>query len=215
MECPGCGSDLRDGARACLSCGEVVRRKVAPADRLVAVPAGVPAWVALEATPSGEVNFGAARLARILALLVDAVILGIAGWLLSTALGRTPLEISTDGEYAADWRVLIPALVAQAAYYIVFPATKWLGTPGKRLLGLRIVDMDDRPISIFQSVMRFAFQQLWLWVGVPLAVYAVTFSPWAAIFPFVACVAVAVAFWMICANGRSPWDWMAGTKVVD
>ena len=42
MDCSGCGSAMRDDARVCLSCGEVVRRKIAPADRLQAVPAGVP-----------------------------------------------------------------------------------------------------------------------------------------------------------------------------
>jgi len=215
MECPSCGLQVREEARACLSCGEILRKKVAPTERIQAV-AGVPTWFALDTSRTPESVYGAGRLERILALFIDSLIVGLAMLLLIVALGGGTLsfEVNLGGESTADWR-FIPVLALQAAYYIIFPATRWSATPGKKLLGLRIVDMDEQPISFFQSLVRVFFQQFWLWVGIPLALVGVSHSPWAGLIPCLAVIAVAVALWMLCANGRSPWDYMAGTKVVD
>jgi uncharacterized RDD family membrane protein YckC len=215
MHCPACGSNLRDEARACLACGELIRRKVTPTDRLEAAPIGVPTWFAFEGRKPDETLYGAGRLARIFAAVVDGIILSIVVSFITFLAGPT-FEANLDSrEFTIHWPVFIAVTALQAAYYIAFPATRWQGTPGKKLLGLRILDLDDRPIGVLQSAMRFVFQQLWFWVGIPLAVVAVSFSPWGAIFPLLAVLAVAVAFWMLCNNGRSPWDYMAGTKVVD
>ena len=215
MNCPACGSNLRDEARACLACGELIRRKVTPSDRLEAAPAGVPAWFAFEGREPAETLYGAGRLARILAAVVDGIILAIVVSLITFLAGPTFDADLDSREYTIHWPVFIAVTALEAAYYIAFPATRWQGTPGKKLLGLRILDVDDRPIGVLQSAMRFVFQQLWFWVGLPLALVAVAYSPWAAIFRFLAFIAVAVALWMLCNNGRSPWDYMAGTKVVD
>lgn len=214
MECPACGSNMRDEARVCLACGEVVRKKVAATDRLEVAPAGVPYWIALESSRQPEVAVGAGRPGRALAFLVDATILGLIGWAVVAAFGETSMSVSPSGEYNIDWVVAAPLFVLQTAYFVVFPATKWQATPGKRLVGLTIVDLDARPITVVQSIARYGLQQGWLLIGVPLTIFGVSFSPWA-LFPFVAVIAVAVAFWMLCTNGRSPWDWMARTKVVE
>lgn len=216
MECPACGSSMRDDQRICLACGEMVKKRVAASDRLQAAPAGVPHWIAFEGrTPDQPSVYGAGRPGRLLALIIDLVILGAAAFAISLVAGAQTVTLVPEAVPALDWWVLGPLLAVQTAYYVVFPASKWQATPGKRLLGMRIVNMDNEPISIFQSVMRFLFQQAWLFVGVPLTLIGVSHSPWAAILPFAAVIATAVAFWMLCANGRSPWDWMAGTRVVD
>ncbi len=213
MECSACGSKLRDEARVCLSCGEVIRPTVAASDRLQVAPAGVPHWVALDTSPRRDVVLGAGRLGRGLAFLVDATILGLFGWAVVAAFGSS-MRVTSDGQYHIDWWITLPLLVVQTGYFVVFPATRWQGTPGKRLVGLQIVDMDENPITIFQSISRYVLQQVCLWVGIPITIFAVSFSPFA-ILPFMAVGAVAVALWMLCANGRSPWDWLAGTKVVE
>jgi hypothetical protein len=76
--------------------------------------------------------------------------------------------------------------VVQALYYCAFPASSLQGTPGKKLLGLRITDMDDQGLTIFQSALRYLFQQFWLIVGIPLTFIGVSNSPYAALLPFVA-----------------------------
>jgi uncharacterized RDD family membrane protein YckC len=214
VNCATCGTQLRADAGICLACGEVVRRKLGPAERVQTAPAGVPAWIAFERRASEETHLGAGRIERLMAALVDAVLMGLVVAVLSAFLGRPEVEVS-DRSYSAPWLLLLPFLAVEAAYYVTFPATRWRGTPGKRLLGLQITDLDGQQITIFQSAMRFVFQQAWLWVGVPLTLIGASNSPWAGIVPFAAVIAVVVAFWMLCANGRSPWDWMAGTKVVD
>lgn len=205
MNCPACGSSLREDARICLSCGEVVRAKVAPADRLQTAPAGVPSWIAFDA-PVGQqpLSYPASRLQRIFAAAADSFVLGLATFLLATALGRSSVAVSETGEWTVDWPFLVAVLAVNAAYMIVFPATRWQGTPGKKLLGLRIVDLEHRPISLPQSIGRWACQQTIFLVVIPLAMMVALLG----------CIAVPIAILILCGDGRSPWDRMAGTMVV-
>jgi uncharacterized RDD family membrane protein YckC len=215
MSCPSCGSTLRDDARICLACGEVIRARVAAGERLAPAAAGVPAWIAFEDRPREEVVYGAGRPARVLAAIIDGLILGGFGWAVTVLSGTAAVDADLHGNVTVHWWVLAPILVVQALYYSAFPASALQGTPGKKLLGLRITDLDDQRLTIFQSALRYVFQKSWLLVVIPLTFIGVSNSPYAALLPLVAVIAMGVAFWMLCANGRSPWDWMAGTKVVE
>lgn len=202
---------MRDDQRICLSCGELVKQRVAASERLQVAPAGVPSWIAFEgAQGRGSAVFPAGRIQRILAALIDAVIVGVIAYALSLVIGEA---VTAEGSLAANeqpeitvhWARLIPVAAMGALYYIVFPATRWQGTPGKRLLGLRIVTVEHLPISIFQSFARyFCMQVCWL-IVFPLAAMVALFG----------LIAVPVAFLILMGGGRSPWDWMAGTMVVD
>lgn len=206
MDCSGCGSAMRDDARVCLSCGEVVRRKIAPADRLQAVPAGVPHWIALDPPREAEtLYYGASRLQRLLAALVDGLILGAVGLLLSILMGGLGATLNDDGTVTFQWARLVVPLLVGAAYFMVFPVTSWQGTPGKKFIGLRIVTLEHEPITLLQSVGRWGAMQVCFGIVFPLA----------AMVALIGCVAVPVAFLILMGNGRSPWDAMAGTKVVD
>lgn len=206
MECSACGSSMRNEARVCLACGEIVRKKVAASDRLTAVPAGVPHWIAFDAPPAGQALFyPASRIQRTFAVLVDVVILGLVGYLFGAATGGEPARLNANGTVSYDLWLLIPLLAFNALYAIVFPATAWQGTPGKKLIGLRIVTPEHEQISIFQSTARW---------GCQLVCFGVVF-PLAAMVALVGCIAVPIAFLILMGNGRSPWDAMAGTQVVD
>ncbi len=206
MECSGRGSTMRDDARVCLSCGEIVRAKVAPGDRLTAAPAGVPAWIAFDAPRQVEpFSYPASRLQRIFAVLIDTVVLGVAGLLVAALLGEQTATVSGTGGVSVHWSVLLPLLAMNAAYTIIFPATRWQGTPGKRLLGLRIVNLEHEPISLPQSIGRWACQQVIFGLVIPLAMMVALLG----------CIAVPIAILILCGDGRSPWDRMAGTMVVD
>jgi uncharacterized RDD family membrane protein YckC len=60
-----------------------------------------------------------------------------------------------------DLQALIPAAVRTAALFIVpavyfaFATARWGTTLGKRLLGLRVVRLDGRKLSLFEGVERF------------------------------------------------------------
>jgi uncharacterized RDD family membrane protein YckC len=197
---------MREEARVCLACGEVVRKKVAVNERLMAAPAGVPSWIALD-VPSEpeELFYPASRIQRIFAVAVDSLLLGLATFAVTRVVGSDAAEIGDGGKVTFHWGVLIALLAVNAVYLIIFPATKWQGTPGKKLLGIRIVNLENEPISLPQSVLRWACQQVIFSVVIPLAMLV-------ALFGF---IAVPVARLILCGDGRSPWDAMAGTKVVE
>jgi uncharacterized RDD family membrane protein YckC len=94
--------------------------------------------------------------------------------------------------------------MAQVAYHVVFPVTRWQGTPGKKLLGLRITGLDGERINICQSFMRHLGFSVFWWLMVPLM-----------LFIGVLVLAVPIAALWLMGDGRSPWDSMAGTRVVD
>jgi uncharacterized RDD family membrane protein YckC len=210
MECGGCGSVLRNDARICLSCGEMVRKRVAPGDRLEAVPAGVPHWIAFDPKEdAASSDLPASRTSRVLAFVVDSLILGGFGALAS-------IQFATDDRHSYEangvevWASGVPlwlmvSLWALGLVYAVgFPASKVQGTPGKKLLGLRITNLEGERINFFQSFMRYLGQAVFFGIMVPLMLIVGVF-----------CLALPVAILFLMGDGRSPWDYIAGTKVVD
>lgn len=205
MTCPSCGSNLRDDARICLSCGEMVRAKVAPAERMQTAPAGVPSWIALDAQANGRpVSYPASRLQRIVAAGVDAVVIAIPLVLLGLASGQSVAAVDETGRLTMNWLWFAVTVGLQAGYFIGFAASSWQGTPGKRFMGLRIVTLEQEPIGLSQSIGRWVCQQIVFAVVIPLAMMVALFGA----------IAVPIAILILCGDGRSPWDRMAGTMVV-
>ena len=206
MECGECGSSIRDEARVCLSCGEIVRRRVMAADRLQAVPAGVPHWIAFDDPRGAEVGFyGASRVQRILAGLIDALILGAIAFALSLVVGREAATLNSDGTVNFDWVRIVPFVAIGAIYHIAFPASAWQATPGKKFIGLRVTTLEHERLTLVQAIGRWAALQVCFCIVFPLA----------AMVAVLGCIAVPLAFLILMGDGRSPWDAMAGTQVVD
>ena len=207
MECPACGSSMRDDQRICLACGELVKRRVAADDRLQAVPAGVPAWIAFDATvatPSGA-YLGASRLQRIFAALIDGAILSAVSFAIVALIGGEVVSTNDEGLVSEfDWMRIALLTAVGAAYSVVFPLTSWRGTPGKKVLGLEILSMDNEPLTFLQSFGRWLAFQVCFCVVLPLVAFIAVFG----------IIAVPIAFLFLMGDGRSPWDAMAGTRVV-
>jgi uncharacterized RDD family membrane protein YckC len=84
---------------------------------------------------------------RFLATLVDACIVYVVVVAAGLAVDST-----------VGWRESIgpgPLLVLLAAWFTVFPATPLHGTPGKRMGGIKITDMQGNDIGIGRSLARF------------------------------------------------------------
>jgi uncharacterized RDD family membrane protein YckC len=100
-----------------------------------------------QAPQYGQQQYGQPQLAyvsvgpRFLALLIDAVIIGVVGSILSLLFRNAP--------GAAGGVIGVLTL----AYFIVMEATQG-ATLGKKALGLRVVKMDGSPISWSESVIR-------------------------------------------------------------
>lgn len=221
MTCPSCGSNLRDGARMCLECGEVIRAKVASGERLVAAPvAGVPSWMALDGQAAQGVDMAAGRAPRFFAFALDAMIVGMV--LVPLYLMFSGQFITTSGSENGKIEVDIPAWIGvwviQAMYAIVLPTTKMQATPGKKLVGLRIVDGSGQPPNIAQSAIRAVTQALFFG-GIPLLALGMLLG--AGVFPHLLIylvllpITVPIALIVLVGGGSSPWDAVAGTRVLE
>lgn len=84
----------------------------------------------------------AGRGERILANLIDSVILVIPGGMMAAALGGGGLAIAAT-------------FMTSLAYYTFFTASKWQATPGKRLLNIYVVRTNHKPIDVTAGLERF------------------------------------------------------------
>lgn len=96
---------------------------------------------------------------RLGAVLVDGMLLGVVNTALLTALA-TGMEVTDLGSFGGDPEMVIALgasallVLMDALYYAGFWA--WHGqTPGKMLLGLRIVRTNGQPLSFGRALLRF------------------------------------------------------------
>ena len=130
-------------------------------------------------------------LRRFAAFIVDSFVLGIAMYaiifLVLIVLGVGLGGIATMFESSASGRVpegpllwvfvigfyVLPILM-QAAYHIVFTGSAWQATPGKRVLGIKVVDNDGRRITLARSTGRWfaaALSYLTFYIGFLMAAF--------------------------------------------
>jgi uncharacterized RDD family membrane protein YckC len=88
---------------------------------------------------------------RIAAYVVDLAIRVIALILIGIALSLAGVAI---GEKVAEGLLLISYFLMDWFYPVVFELGKRGATPGKRLLGLRVVQSNGSPITLGQSILR-------------------------------------------------------------
>lgn len=86
------------------------------------------------------------------ALLLDVVIQGVAVSLLSMLLG---LAVGWVAGGQMSWGVVqLLWFVSSWWYPVFFEAGKWGATPGKRVFGLRVVQVSGSPVTVGQSILR-------------------------------------------------------------
>ena len=134
-------------------------------------------------------------ISRLLAFSIDIAIIVIvlifAGWLLNTMSTIFQLGIlDSFSSFFEIWVTTVIIFLFSAGYYIFF----WTlvgQTPGKLLLGLRVVSRSGRPITFWQALRRF--------VGYLISAVAIYIG----------------YFWILIDNRRQGWhDKLAGTYVV-
>jgi uncharacterized RDD family membrane protein YckC len=98
---------------------------------------------------------------RMLALLIDYAFLGFfAG---STMLVR-PAFGNPEGQ---GWEHFAWVVLLSWPYFTFFEASSWQGTPGKKLLGLRVADLNGARIGIGRANVRYLSKLLAypIWFG--------------------------------------------------
>ncbi len=122
----------------------------------MAVRTGIPAIRDAEIVPPARVAHRAGFVSRFVAFFVDAVVMAalLRGtvWFLTGA-GRAMRSVAHRADLSAAVATVIPLLVG------VYLVTFWRisgQTPGKWLMGLKVVSADGRPLSIARAALRFA-----------------------------------------------------------
>jgi uncharacterized RDD family membrane protein YckC len=134
--------------------------------------------ITLQTPESVELEFTLAGIgSRILALLIDYIILGLAlsGLVLIWGFLSYQLVSYLDAfkvNYSGlqNWLIAIPLLIGFAGFvgYFVFFETLWRGqTPGKRFAKIRVIQEDGRPVNLSQATLRSLLRPLddFLWLG--------------------------------------------------
>lgn len=94
---------------------------------------------------------------RAVAALIDSVIFYALFYLTLKVLGIDYFSLVLDpvAMQAAMPKVIIVALLLGFGYYIYFNASKYQGTPGKMVMGIKIGEMDGSRITMLKSVGRY------------------------------------------------------------
>jgi uncharacterized RDD family membrane protein YckC len=172
MFCPKCGTQLADDAAFCTNCGHAIQRTPSAAYPSAAAPPPPPAQpVEQQSAPpvwqTPQVSRPPVAYAgfwlRVVAYIVDAMILGIVGVGAFFPLFRANLHAFTAENpwevYTTVSRPLVAirllALMLSWIYYASMESSTWQATLGKKLLGLKVTDLAGNRISFARASGRF------------------------------------------------------------
>ncbi len=115
---------------------------------------------------------------RVLAWLIDSLILGAAGIVIQLAFGHSGVAPSGDGRIwhagsmipislapvvtmhvsrsvTGGWLITMVGFVLQGAYFTLLESSRWQATLGKRACGLRVARLDGGRISLARAIGRY------------------------------------------------------------
>lgn len=170
MYCAKCGTEVRDGAAFCSSCGTPTS-VMPPAFPVSPAAAAAPYASPVQAgwTPQPSVAYAGFWL-RMVAHLIDHIVLAvpmgilfvflILGTGISAALqglhpGESPEEVIAAIGFGVIFFGAGVLVVALWLYYALFESSAWQATPGKKVLGLFVTDLNGNRISFAQASGRF------------------------------------------------------------
>jgi uncharacterized RDD family membrane protein YckC len=172
MFCPKCGTQLADDAAFCSSCGQAIQRtpnaaypSPAPPPPLQPQPVeqrpAPPAWHTPQVSrpPVAYAGFWL----RLVAYIIDAMILGIVGVGAFFPLFRANIHAFTAENpweiYTSVSRPLLAirllALMLSWIYYASMESSTWQATLGKKILGLKVTDLAGNRITFARASGRF------------------------------------------------------------
>jgi uncharacterized RDD family membrane protein YckC len=147
--CSKCGGAVPDGSTFCANCGQATH--------------AAPLMVATGPVHNAPALFYAGFWLRVLAYIIDALILGIFcgpiffGLAMSTGVvsslarvprGSHPFSVIAPGLFLSFFSaILLIALVGGWLYYALLESSEWQGTAGKKALGLTVTDMAGQRVS--------------------------------------------------------------------
>lgn len=170
MYCGKCGAEIADGKEKCDACGEPVTRSDERLDSRGAGSANSPQRVAY-----------AGFWLRAVAFVFDLFIITLAAFpvlwrLIEENVGSQPSAHEYIAFYSSGTRQAIAfQLLLQLIcwlYFAAFESSRWQATPGKRILGLFVTDLNGKRISFPRATGRYigkALEQVTLFIGFAMA----------------------------------------------
>ena len=116
--------------------------------------------------PEEENIYYAPHLPRLFAFIIDFMLASIIASLVLSVLGASPqvspemtdeemMQAIIEFQKSAYMWVIIGIFIG---YFALFQVSSWQATPGKKLMGLYVTNLDGEPLSIGQSVWRAAVE---------------------------------------------------------
>ena len=172
MYCSRCGSELFSTASFCAKCGQAVAGLAPAMASPVAAPQSWPAPVAYAPMPASYAGVGYAGFwLRFVAHLIDSVVSVFAFIILLiplfvvTGVGGALSRIGSGEDIGDDAAALLGfgfifgfvgiILIVSWLYYALSESSTWQATPGKKLLNLKVTDMDGQRLSFGRASGRF------------------------------------------------------------
>jgi uncharacterized RDD family membrane protein YckC len=163
MFCSKCGANVTEGSAFCNACGAPVAGVGIPR------PAGPPvaAPVGYAAVPGAPRLTYAGFWLRFVALIIDTIVLGFAGAILTLPFGAgfglhgllrgrafdSPEDLV--GASGLFFKVIIIRTILHWLYYALLESSEWRGTLGKKALGLEVTDLNGNRIDFARASGRF------------------------------------------------------------
>jgi uncharacterized RDD family membrane protein YckC len=179
MYCSKCGTQLADGTLFCTSCGQAVQSSTSQAqvvhDPIAPAPTPPTYIPPIQQQPSqqqpAQYNWQAPRSAvayagfwlRMVAFIIDAIILGIAGAVVFFPLFSSNLRAYSSDNFWELYTSMSRPLVAVRllgvmmtwVYYATLESSAWQATLGKKALGLKVTDLAGNRISFARASGRY------------------------------------------------------------
>jgi len=162
MFCSKCGANVPDNATFCNACGQPTGGVAAAP--VAAAPAGAVAYPAPGAVVRPGVVYAGFWL-RFVAFIIDAIILGIVGFIITMPFvgmgmgalmrGRPMSPEDLAPLFAAFGRVFLIRFVMHWLYFALLESSAWQATLGKKALGLEVTDLEGRRIGFGRASGRF------------------------------------------------------------
>jgi len=163
MFCSKCGANVPEGVAFCGACGQPV------VGFSIAQSGSAPTGGAAGAPVRAQVAYAGFWL-RFVAFIIDMIVLGIAGWIVTMPLvgaiglrgalgGRPPFAPMRPEDIFAFlgmffW-IFVIRVILQWLYYAIFESSAWQATLGKKALGLEVTDLSGNRISFGRATGRF------------------------------------------------------------
>jgi uncharacterized RDD family membrane protein YckC len=161
MKCPSCGIEVSSSYLKCPSCGAGFHG-VSSASSFnkpqyfpsKPIPASSNAnWIAPQNISGSQSSQYASFGIRLVASIIDNLIVIVPAFIIGGLIGFWGV-LTGDPESMYVLKAQFVGFILNILYEALFLSSSWQATPGKRLMGLKVVDVNFQPLSFWKAAGR-------------------------------------------------------------